>query len=103
VGTVAGGNQGGNNPDQCAGGVAAIFVHDENDPDNAQSGSIAVRERLIQQNGCDTTTVPEDPAPCVRYQGCPENPIKWCGTTGEGHGRQDQYAGAAFWNFFSEF
>lgn len=103
VGTVAGGNQGGNDADRCNGGVAAIFVHDENDGENAQSGSISVRERLLQQNGCEMTTVPEDPPPCVRYQGCPENPVKWCSTVGEGHSRQDQYAGEAFWNFFSEF
>jgi len=42
-------------------------------------------------------------SPCVRYQGCdPGYPVVWCQTTGQGHNRQDSYAGP-FWTFFREF
>jgi hypothetical protein len=60
--------------------------------------------RLIDVNGCSPDDpVAEDPAPCVRYQGCEENPVKFCPTTGRGHDRQDDFAPDAMWDFFSEF
>jgi hypothetical protein len=67
------------------------------------AGTIAARDRMLGQNGCESTSAPEDPAPCTRYQGCDDNPVKWCSTTGEGHNRQDPFSGAAFWDFFSQF
>jgi poly(3-hydroxybutyrate) depolymerase len=106
AGTVAGGNALGNA--DCAGTIAQIFIHDLDDTENrwqdGNGGHVTAMNRLIEENGCTPDNpVPEDPAPCVRYQGCGENPIKHCPTTGEGHNRQDDFAAAAFWEFFSEF
>jgi poly(3-hydroxybutyrate) depolymerase len=86
--------------------LARLFVHDTNDPENAISGSITERDRLLMVNGCNATAapVPEDPAPCARYQGCmPGYPVIWCETTGQMHGRQDQLASTAAWGLFTEF
>jgi poly(3-hydroxybutyrate) depolymerase len=104
AGSVAGGTPGGND-DECVGQVARIFVHDENDNDNDISGSFPERDRLLGVNNCDAVTppVPEDPAPCARYQGCdPGFPVIWCPTMGQGHDRQDDLAPAAFWGLFTE-
>jgi len=61
-----------------------------------------VRRLLLALNHCGTTTVAEDPAPCVRYQGCdPGLPVVWCQTSGKLHDRQDNLAPGAFWKFFS--
>ena len=101
--TVTGGNPGVRN---CGGPIAEIFVHDEDDTTNVISGSESARDRLLTENGCDETAEPvaEDPAPCVRYQGCdPGYPVKWCQTSGKKHDRQDSFAAPAFWKFFKEF
>ena len=77
-----------------------------NDTSNTISGSESARDRLLMENNCDTTIdpVPEDPSPCVRYQGCdPGYPVVWCATSGKNHDRQDNLAPAAFWGFFQEF
>jgi polyhydroxybutyrate depolymerase len=102
AGTVAGGDPGFN----CSGdgNIAHIFIHDQQDPENDISGSERARNRLLETNGCDTagTPVPEAPDPCARYQGCdPLYPVVWCPTTGQGHGRQDNTAASAFWQFFA--
>jgi polyhydroxybutyrate depolymerase len=102
AGSVAGGAPRRND---CSGMIARVFVHDLDDNDNDISGSETERDRLLDVNGCDTTTepVPEDPEPCARYQGCePGYPVIWCETAGEGHGRQDGLAAEASWKLFSE-
>ena len=86
--------------------LARLFVHDLNDPENAISGSITERDRLLTANACNASAapVPEDPAPCARYQGCnPLYPVIWCETMGQMHGRQDQLASTAAWGLFTEF
>jgi len=100
-GTVAGGTPG---PQQnCVGSVARAFIHDVNDESNGIGGNIPERDRLLMLNGCTEETVPQDPEPCVRYQGCDEGyPVIWCETSGEGHGRQDGRATEAFWSLFTE-
>lgn len=104
VGTVAGGNPIGFGTPNCNGNVAAIFIHDQNDPENDISGSESVRDRLLEQNACSDTTMPTSPDPCVAYEGCQaEYPVHWCPTSGEGHNRQDQFAAPAMWDFFSQF
>ena len=103
VGTVAGGNALFGNQ-ECPGTVAQIFIHDQNDTENQWSNHESAMERLIDVNGCSPDgPIAEEPEPCVRYQGCTENPVKFCPTTGRGHDRQDNYAPQAFWDFFSEF
>jgi polyhydroxybutyrate depolymerase len=103
VATVAGGNPGVRN---CTGPIAQIFVHDTEDTSNGIESSESARDRLLMENNCDTSIepVPEDPEPCVRYQGCdPGYPVVWCQTSGQGHDRQDGLAAPAFWSFFQEF
>jgi len=103
TGTVAGGKQFGNDT-TCVGKVARIFVHDANDPENPISyGNDDERDRLLGTNHCMTSDpVPEEPAPCARYQGCdPGYPVIWCETQGKQHGRQDDLAPGAFWKLFS--
>jgi polyhydroxybutyrate depolymerase len=103
LGTVTGGNPGVRN---CTGQIAQLFVHDEDDTTNVISGSESARDRLLKANHCDESQmpVPEDPSPCVRYQGCdPGYPVVWCKTSGQMHNRQDSFAAPAFWKFFKEF
>jgi len=96
--TVSGGYESSN----CSGQIARIFIHDSDDKDNDISGSITERTRLIAANHCTMNTLPDDPSPCVRYQGCDAAyPIDWCQTSGKMHDRQDSLAPGAFWKFFS--
>ena len=101
AGSVAGGTP---YQPECVGSVARIFIHDVDDMDNAIAGNVTERDRLLELNSCDTSAepVPEEPAPCVRYQGCDaENPVIWCQTGGRQHDRQDNFAPGAFWGLFS--
>jgi polyhydroxybutyrate depolymerase len=103
TGTVAGGKQFGDDT-ACVGRVARIFVHDSDDQDNPiSSGNDDERDRLIALNHCmNTAPLPEEPAPCARYQGCdPGFPVIWCQTEGKQHARQDSFAPGAFWKLFS--
>ncbi|XXY50752.1 hypothetical protein WME91_06365 [Sorangium sp. So ce269] len=103
AGTVAGGTPG--RPSGCVGQVARIFIHDVDDTSNRIDSNHAERDRLLELNHCDgaSAPVPEDPAPCARYQGCDEGyPVIWCETSGKGHDRQDALAPGAFWGLFSE-
>jgi len=96
----------------CKGKYARIFVHDANDTtnyfirngDTTRDGNYVERARLIALNHCATDTpppVPEDPAPCARYQNCdPGYPVIMCQTMGKGHDRQDTLATTAFWGLF---
>jgi polyhydroxybutyrate depolymerase len=96
--TVSGGYE----SSKCSGEIARIFIHDSDDPNNNISGSITERTRLIAANHCTMTTLPDDPSPCVRYQGCDAAyPIDWCQTSGKLHDRQDSLAPGAFWKFFT--
>ena len=93
---------GGVQSNKCSGEIARIFIHDSNDPNNDISGSLNERKRLIEANHCTMTTLPDEPSPCVRYQGCDAGyPIDWCQTMGKLHDRQDSLAPTAFWKFFS--
>ena len=88
----------------CRGSVAALFIHDLQDPQNTILGGIAARDRALRMDRCGAQTTPWAPAPCELYQGCKEGyPVVWCETMGQGHGRQDNLAPDAFWKFFSQF
>jgi polyhydroxybutyrate depolymerase len=96
--TVSGGYE----SSKCSGEIARIFIHDSDDTTNVIAGSITERTRLIAANHCSMTTLPDDPSPCVRYQGCDAAyPIDWCQTSGKMHDRQDNLAPGAFWKFFT--
>jgi polyhydroxybutyrate depolymerase len=84
---------------------ARIFLHDLDDTTNKFMGAGNDKElaRLIAANHCmPTAPVPEDPAPCARYQGCDAGmPVIMCHTMGKMHDRQDTLATTAFWKLFS--
>lgn len=104
TGTLSGGRAG--NGSNCKGKFARATVHDLADPTNPfdTQGAKEELERVLAQNHCDTSQqpVPEDPAPCARYQGCDAGyPVIACRTEGEKHDRQDALAMDAFWRLFS--
>ena len=105
TGTVSGGTYG--DKGKCVGKYARIFVHDQDDTDNAISaGDDKELPRLVTANHCmpksDTNPVMEAPAPCARYQGCDAGyPVIWCQTSRENAARQDALAPGAFWGLFS--
>lgn len=86
----------------CNGPVAALMIHDEQDEEQDISGSQEVLDRLIDQNFCVKDGIPEnvEPDPCIRYSGCGD-PVIWCGTSGQGHDRQDEFATPTIWSFLS--
>jgi polyhydroxybutyrate depolymerase len=95
VATIAGGFVGGN----CTGSVAALLIHDLNDPVVDISASVATRDAHLARNHCAT---PTDQPPCVGYTGCDAGkPVVWCQTTGQEHERQDAFAAPVFWSFLS--
>jgi poly(3-hydroxybutyrate) depolymerase len=91
---------------ECAGPVAAVMIHDENDGANNIGGGEAARARILEQNGCTgTETEPYDAAypMCERYTGCPaEYPVIWCQTSGVGHDPQNDLSAPLFWKFLME-
>lgn len=97
VASIAGGLAGGN----CVGQTAALLIHDDTDPTVPIANSESARDRHLENNGCQMTTSPVMPDPCVAYDRGAELPVVWCQTTGNGHGRQDGLAGPAFWGFLS--
>lgn len=104
AGSVSGGVVG--NRGTCSGEFARIFIHDTDDTTNYfdKNGNQAELARIVAQNHCDAATppVPEDPAPCARYQSCDAgNPVIMCQTMGKKHDRQDTLATTAFWKLFS--
>lgn len=100
----------------CKGEYARLFIHDTEDPTNffddwtdpkgvthKGQGNKQEVARIAALNHCmaDAALVPEDPAPCARYQGCDAGfPLVVCRTMGKGHDRQDALATNAFWKFF---
>lgn len=100
VASIAGG-QGGND---CPGRVAALLIHDTDDPTVNISASEGARDGHLARNGCDAAagTTPAPPEPCGAYSGCEDGyPVVWCQTSGQGHSRQDGLAAPAFWGFLS--
>ncbi len=89
---------------QCSGDpTARIFIHDVNDPSNLIDWSRDARDRMLGANDCDSPPMSTayEPSPCVAYDGCDEdNPLVWCQTSGQNHGRQDGFAPGVFWDFF---
>ncbi len=98
VASIAGGSAGSG----CTGNVAALLIHDADDGTVNISASTQARDAYLVANGCGSTTMPFDPSPCVRYEGCAAGlPVVWCQTSGQDHSRQDQLAAPAFWSFLS--
>ena len=92
-------------PPQCGeGNVAQMYIQDLGDPNNQWDDHKSAKDRLLAANGCSPNlAMSVEPSPCEFYQGCGDYPVQQCLSTGEGHGRRDGFAPAAFWGFFSEF
>lgn len=91
---------------ECAGPVAAIMIHDENDGANGIEGGEAARARILEQNGCtgDATMAWDAAYPmCQVYTGCPaEYPVVWCQTSGVNHDPQNDLSAPLFWKFLMD-
>lgn len=87
----------------CDNGVAAWIAHGVLDSTVAISEGEASRDHWRDENGCDDTTSPTTPSPCVAYDGCDTGlPVVWCEheeTTLGGHG-WPSFAPQGIWNFF---
>jgi len=99
-------------PKMCAGPIAAMMVHDMEDPQNSYAGGEIARDRILAIDGCSmTTTVPYDydgdpttPSTCMLYQGCMSGyPVVWCPTMNKGHVDQVPITTTGLWRFWSQF
>jgi hypothetical protein len=98
--------------------IAAFFVHDFFDMDNAYSLVLPACARTLRQNGCtsDDCSDPVDsgstvpyvlpagiaPPPgtvCRQFTGCGEDPVVFCTTYHFGHSDQNSWVVPAFWDF----
>jgi hypothetical protein len=97
--------------------IAAFFVHDVMDSDNAYNLILPACARTLRQNGCESTDCsnPVDggattpymlpdgaTAPtgtqCRQFTGCGQNPVVFCTTYNQNHGMQE-WAVPVFWDF----
>jgi polyhydroxybutyrate depolymerase len=86
----------------CKGPVAAWMSHGNMDTTVPFASGQASRDYWAKANGCQTTTKPTDPSPCVAYDGCMQGyPVTWCEFSGA-H-QQPPFGPAAIWKFFSQF
>lgn len=69
------------------------------DPD----GAATLRDIIREKNGCQSTSQPVDPSPCVTYAGCQSGyPVVWCLNEGQGHAIPS-YGSTAIAKFFMQF
>lgn len=91
-------------PSTCSGAgkpLAYWGSHGTNDPTIDIRQGEAVRDSFIKQNGCKSTSTPDDRAGCVSYDGCAAGaPVTWC--TFEGVHEPPTFAGEAIWKFTSQ-
>jgi poly(3-hydroxybutyrate) depolymerase len=86
----------------CKGPVAAWMSHGMSDTTVPFSSGQKSRDHWVMANGCQTTSKPVDPSPCVTYDGCMAGyPVTWCEFAGT-H-QQPSFGPAAIWKFFSQF
>jgi len=66
--------------------VAAWMVHGDADTTVPISGGRAVRDMLVANNHCASTTQPVEPSPCVAHDNCDAGyPVIWCEVAGGQH------------------
>ncbi|HTQ06372.1 MAG TPA: Ricin and poly(3-hydroxybutyrate) depolymerase fusion [Polyangiaceae bacterium] len=59
--------------------IAMWGSHGTNDTVVPIADGRAARDKILAQNHCGTTTMPVDPSPCVKYEGCdPGYDVTWC-------------------------
>jgi len=79
--------------------VAALQVQGEADQSVKLPEGQKARDHWQRVNGCQTTTKPMDPSPCVAYDGCAaERPEVWCQVPALQHRIWDQGAKVT-WSF----
>ena len=64
--------------------VGIYIIHNSDDMTVPISYGTGLRDQMIATNGCEATSHPVDPAPCVAYDGC-ERPVVWCNPPAGGH------------------
>ena len=96
IGLVDGGG-GGN----CQTPIGVWITHNQDDMTVPISYGTGARDAWLQTNGCTSATVPTDPSPCVRYEGCSAgHPVVWCNPATGGHSPPG-YTGEGLSLFFS--
>lgn len=81
--------------------IAVWMAHGTSDTVVPISAAKQALELFAKRNGCQTTTSPATPSPCVAYEGCmADYPIHWCEFSG-GH-MTASFAAKAIWDFFSK-
>lgn len=87
----------------CKGPVAAWISHGDADNVVSFSGGEGSRDHWLTANGCEMTSAPTTPSPCVAYDGCDAGfPVVWCVVSGGGH-TQPSFGPDAIWAFFEQF
>ena len=97
------------NEPPCNGPVAALWIHDDEDPVNPLADEQAARERVLQRNGCAGSPTspwhPEIPtlgSVCVQYTACPlDYPVVFC-TTEEGTQSDDDFRAIPAFTLFTQ-
>lgn len=64
--------------------IGIYILHNSDDMTVPISYGTGLRDQMLTANGCDATSHPVDPAPCVSYDGC-EAPLVWCNPPTGGH------------------
>jgi poly(3-hydroxybutyrate) depolymerase len=83
--------------------IAAWIAHGSTDTVVDPDGAATLRDILIEENGCQSTSQPIDPSPCVAYDGCQSGyPVIWCLNEGQGHAIPN-YSPTAIAEFFQQF
>lgn len=83
----------------CAAHTAAWIAVSE---DDLNSGRTSYRDIFRERAGCESTSTPTAPSPCVAYDGCDVGtPVHYCEHPG-GH-EWPAFGSAAMWSFFSRF
>ncbi len=80
--------------------LAALQVQGNDDGAVGPDEGMKARDFWRGANGCQESTSPYDPSPCVAYDGC-SKPEVWCAVDGLGHQVWDKTSEIA-WKFFSK-
>lgn len=97
--------------------VAYLGIHGISDGTCNIAGGRSMRDRFVNNNGCTTQAPPEPNGgsrshTCTSYQGCSDNPVRWCAfdgghTPGHVDGGGDDgaltWTKTEAWKFFSQF
>lgn len=104
VGPVAGGPHFGGSPEQCDSPLAAFITHGTLDETVLLEQGQQARDDYLERSGCEATSTPVSPEPCVLYDGCADgDPVVWCEhdtPAADAHGWPD-FVAEGLWDFLS--